>query len=71
MERTSKRDHEYGGKQLKAGDKFEVEDEKHIPILLAFGRIEPLEGELGYVAAGDQQPQPSVKPQRRKLGLPR
>lgn len=48
MERTSKKDHEYGGKQLKAGDRFEVEDERHLPILLAFGRIEPIEGEQGY-----------------------
>lgn len=48
MERISKGSHEYAGKKLQAGEKFEVEP-KHIGLLLTLGWIEPEEGEPGYV----------------------
>jgi len=46
--RISKTTHEYAGRVLSKGDEFEVEQE-HIPLLLAIGRIEPEEGEEGYL----------------------
>lgn len=47
MERISKVDHEYGGRQLKAGERFDCEPQ-HVWLLLAIGRITPEEGEIGY-----------------------
>lgn len=70
MERTSLKDHEYGGKQLKAGDKFEIEDPKHVPILLAFGRIAPEPGELGFVdvaAVVGEQPAAPTRARRASV----
>lgn len=49
QERISKVAHEYAGRQLKVGDAFDIEPD-HVPLLLALGRIEPAECELGYVA---------------------
>jgi hypothetical protein len=46
-ERISKVAHEYAGRQLSKGDKFECE-EQHVNLLLAIGRLEPEEGEEGY-----------------------
>jgi hypothetical protein len=63
MERTSKTDHEYGGRQLKPGDVFDVEPQ-HVELLLAIGRIEPVEGEPGY---GEREPErPRAQRQRRR-----
>lgn len=39
MKRIAKVDQEYAGKQVRAGESFEVE-ENHIVLLLAIGRIE-------------------------------
>ncbi|HWJ40171.1 MAG TPA: hypothetical protein VNT29_03535 [Candidatus Limnocylindrales bacterium] len=48
-ERICKVAHQYAGRDLQVGDRFDVEPE-HIEIQLRLGRIEPEEGELGYVA---------------------
>lgn len=53
-ERTSKVAHEYAGRQLTAGERFEVEPQ-HVVLLLAIGRIEPEEGEAGYIARDVQR----------------
>lgn len=48
--RTTKIPHEYWGKLLGVGEKFECEPE-HVWLLLTMGRIEPEPGEEGYVAS--------------------
>lgn len=67
MERTAKVAQEYRGKALKSGEKFDVEPQ-HVALLLAIGRIEPLEGEPGYSADPKQEPQtqPRTLTLRRK-----
>lgn len=57
MERIAKTAHEYAGRDLKPGDRFEVEA-PHVPLLLALERIEPEEGEPGFVA--------ETRPSRRR-----
>jgi hypothetical protein len=50
--RISKTHHEYARQALAPGDEFEAEA-KHLPMLLALGRIEPEPGEAGYVAGAE------------------
>lgn len=38
---------EYAGRNLRAGDSFDCEL-GHVELLLAFGKIEPVEGEEGF-----------------------
>lgn len=54
--RISKTAHQYAGRDLSAGDQFDIEPQ-HVVLLLALGRIEPEKGEVGYieVAANDRQ----------------
>lgn len=65
VERISRQAHEYGGKKIPAGQKYQVEH-KHVIVLLALGNIVPEEGELGY-EPGQQQAQ-AVPKRARKNG---
>lgn len=47
-ERVSKVEHEYAGRRLKVGERFDCEPQ-HVAMMLAIGRVEPEEGEPGYV----------------------
>lgn len=38
---VSRTDHDYGGRRLKPGDKFEAELEQHATLLIALGRASP------------------------------
>lgn len=49
IERTAKVAQEYAGRYIKVGETFEVEPQ-HVTLLLTIGRIEPEEGEPGYVS---------------------
>lgn len=49
MQRTSKMNLRYAGRDIAAGATFDVHP-NHIRILIALGRIEPAEGDHGYVA---------------------
>lgn len=66
MERISKTDHEYAGRQLKAGERFECEAQ-HVGLLLTLGRIEPEVGEPGYQLT---QSEPRRERQRPRRGTP-
>lgn len=48
QERISKVAHEYAGRKLTVGEVFECAP-RDVKLLLALGRIEPEEGEPGYV----------------------
>ena len=48
VERTAKVEQEYAQRQVKVGQRFQVE-EQDVNALLALGRIEPVSGEAGYV----------------------
>lgn len=61
IERVSACEHEYDGRKLAVGEKFDVEP-GHIGLLLLLGRIQPEEGEPGYVPPSEndvEQPVPS------------
>ena len=63
VERISSCEHEYGGKKIVAGQKFDVEP-KHVGLLLLLNRIEPQEGEPGYVKV-DPEDRPVPRRSRR------
>lgn len=58
-DRISKTEHEYAGRRLSKGDMFHVE-QQDIPLLLAIGRIEPEEGEEGYLTRDMRASKPSA-----------
>jgi len=60
--RTAAAVFEYGGRDRVVGDTFEVED-AHVPIMLAMGHIEPMEGEPGFIAPAKAARSQRVKAQ--------
>jgi hypothetical protein len=72
-ERIAKVEQEYAGRKVTVGERFEVE-EGHVALLLEIGRIEPEEGEPGYVArelTADESPvyrTREMKPKKKRLG---
>lgn len=67
IERISKIAHQYAGRELAVGDRFKVEPQD-VNLLLALGRIEPVEGEPGYLSRQLSLPaeHPPREAQRRK-----
>jgi hypothetical protein len=71
--RVSKIAQEYAGRDVAVGEEFDVE-EQHVPLLLSIGRIEPVEGEAGYVAremTAGKQPEyrtREMKPKKKRFG---
>lgn len=55
VKRISRGVFEYGGRQRQVGDRFEVEL-AHVPVMLAMGHIEAVEGEHGYVKPAKKRP---------------
>ena len=65
-EMTSKAVHQYGGRNLTAGERFHVEPE-HVAILLALGRAEVVSSQTDEVAIA---PQPGTYHRRDMVAAP-
>lgn len=65
MERVMKRDQEYNGVMVKAGEKFTLVEPQHAIALIAAGAIDPEPGEPGYV---EPSARPAQQPARRRRG---
>ncbi len=67
VQRTSKVEQRYGGQNVQAGGTIDV-PEKDLRLMLALGRIEPVKGDKGYVAAAQPAAQPIEKDMRAGAG---
>lgn len=77
--RIAKVEQEYAGRRLQVGEAFEPEPQ-HVPLLLALGRIEPMDGDpvdvtrdmtvetSGNYLTRDLTPERTKRPYRRKAG---
>lgn len=66
VERVCRIKHYYDGRLIDVGDRFNVEPE-HVNVLFLLGRIEPVEGEPGYIRPKENKPEAQTKTKRKQI----